>query len=309
MTKIKRLIALLLYLQQKRRTTAEEAASHFGVSQRTIYRDMQLLHEAGLPLQAEAGVGYRLGEEKQLAPVTFSREQALALFAARTLAGHKTSDATLRHLDDALAKVKEAARSTDQELLRDLDERTLSLGRLPAERRHTAYRFLSEIQLALAAKQLLEIDYLRADGTASSRLIEPHGLFFNQQWHLVAWCRMRKGLRDFRIDRIRQLKTGGDFKPRTGLPDLQTFLEEQLAMVKLDTYVIRFKKEVALVLAETKYYFGWTHETETDDGWIEMHFRNDSVDYMGRWCMYWLPKVKPVSPPELIAFIRRQLQG
>jgi len=307
MSRLQRILSLLLYLQQKRQITAEEAALHFGVSQRTIYRDMQELFAAGLPLQATAGSGYRLGDERQLAPISFSREQALALFTARTIAGYKTSDATLRHLDDVLDKIKQAAGNTDKELLAELEIRTWRSDQLPAENRHRAFRFLEEIQTALATKKLLDIEYIAINGEAKWRTIEPHGLFFNYQWHLLAWCRLRNDLRDFRVDRIRQLKVGASFKTRKNLPDVAAYLQSQQEWGPQNHYRIRFTEEVANMLVETKYYYGWVAEKQVENGWVEMEFQNNSVEYMGRWCMYWLPKAKAISPPALIDFIKSQL--
>lgn len=307
MSRLQRILQLLLHLQQKRRVTAEELAQHFGVSQRTIYRDMQELFAAGLPLQATAGSGYQLGDQRQLAPISFSREQALALFTARTLAGYKTSDATLRQLDEALEKIKQAAASQDKELIEALASKTWRLDQLPAENRHLAFRFLEEIQTALASKNSVDIEYLPTQGEAQWRTVEPHGLFYNNQWHLLAWCRLRNDLRDFRVDRIRQLKVGATFKTRKNLPSLADYLQTQNELGPQNHYIIQFTDEVAKILVETKYYYGWVAEKKLAGGWVEMAFRNNSVDYMGRWCMYWLPKARPVSPPELLDFIDKQL--
>jgi len=307
MSRLQRILQLLLYLQQKRKVTADELAQHFGVSQRTIYRDMQELFAAGLPLKATPGNGYQLGDQRQLAPISFSREQALAIFTARTLAGYKTSDSTLRQLDDALEKIKHASASQDMELLETLESKTWRLDQLPAANRHRAFRFLEEVQTALASKTLLEIEYIPMQGEAQWRTIEPHSLFYNYQWHLLAWCRLRNDLRDFRVDRIRQLKVGTAFRTRKNLPSLAYFLQSQNELGPQNHYHIRFSQEVANTLVETKYYYGWVAEKKLADGWVEMEFRNNSVEYMGRWCLYWLPKAQPVSPPELLLFIEKQL--
>ncbi len=307
MSRLQRIIAILSFLQQKRRVTAEELALRFEVSQRTIYRDMQELFAAGLPLQATTGSGYLLGDQRQLAPISFSREQALAIFTARTLAGYKTSDATLRHLDDALQKIKAAATSQDKTLLEELENNTWQLDQLPAENRHRAFRFLEEIQTALASKHTLEIEYFPMQGQTQWRTVEPHSLFYNYQWHLLAWCRLRNDLRDFRVDRIRQLRVGVKFKARKTLPSLPDYLQSQNELGPQNHYIIQFTEEVANMLIETKYYYGWMAEKQLENGWVEMAFRNNSVEYMGRWCMYWLPKVRPVSPPELLTFINKQL--
>ena len=82
MNRVDRLLALILYLQSRRVVTAEEMAQHFELSIRTIYRDLAALGEAGVPIAAEAGVGYTLMKGYNLPPVNFSAEEASALVTA-----------------------------------------------------------------------------------------------------------------------------------------------------------------------------------------------------------------------------------
>ena len=178
----------------------------------------------------------------------------------------------------------------------------------PPENRHQACRFLEEIQLALASKKLRDVEYIVSQGTAARRSIEPHGLFFNQQWHLLAWCSLRKDLHDFCADRICQLKVGTSFKTRSGLPHLATYLPGQNVREPQQYYTIRFSPDIAPKIVETKYDYGWLAESVVDAGRIEMDFSNNSVEYTGRWCMYWLPNAQAIAPMALLAFIDEQLQ-
>ena len=79
MNRIDRLNAILIQLQTKRKIKAQEIADKFGISLRTVYRDVKALEEAGVPVIGEAGSGYQLMEGYRLPPVQFCREEAAAL--------------------------------------------------------------------------------------------------------------------------------------------------------------------------------------------------------------------------------------
>ena len=80
MSKSERLFELLTLLRSKRyAVTAMAMAEELGVSERTIYRDVQSLQLSGVPIEGEAGVGYRLGKGSHLPPLMFTEEEMLAM--------------------------------------------------------------------------------------------------------------------------------------------------------------------------------------------------------------------------------------
>ncbi len=83
--KFDRVVAILTQLQSKRIVKAQELADRFGVSLRTIYRDIKTLESSGVPISSEAGVGYSIMEGYKLPPVMFTREEAVSFVAAEKL--------------------------------------------------------------------------------------------------------------------------------------------------------------------------------------------------------------------------------
>src|SRR6185503_11803203 len=90
MNRVDRLLAVILFLQSRRVTTAEQMARHFELSVRTIYRDLAALAEIGVPIAAEAGVGYTIMKGYHLPPVNFTTEEANALVTGGMLVGQFT---------------------------------------------------------------------------------------------------------------------------------------------------------------------------------------------------------------------------
>jgi predicted DNA-binding transcriptional regulator YafY len=220
--RIDRLVAILIYLQGRRVTRAEDIAEEFETSIRTVYRDITALAEAGVPIIGEAGVGYSIVKGYHLPPVHFTTEEATALITASMLMDHFADRSLMASMTSALAKIRAVLPPDHQDHIARL-ERRMSLPNAP-RRNQPASLFL--IQKALADRTVLRISY-RGSGAAEAlqRDIEPLGLtYYGDRWHVIAWCRLRRDYRDFRTDRIEAISSlSQQFNPREGF-SLSDFL-------------------------------------------------------------------------------------
>jgi len=203
MNRIDRLFGMTTRLQARKYTSAEQLAEQFGISVRTVYRDIRALSEQGIPVGFEAGRGYFLVQGFFLPPVSFSAEEASALLLLESL-GATLADHSIRpHVAAALHKVKAVLRGPDQDRLTQLAE-GMRLHVPEYQEGHTQY--LATMQAAIANRHVLELDYRDKSGGSSQRRVEPIGLvFYNFTWHLIGWCHLRRGYRDFRVARVQRL--------------------------------------------------------------------------------------------------------
>jgi len=212
MNRIDRLFALVLYLQGAGTATAGEMAGHFGLSVRTIYRDMAALGEAGVPVVAEAGVGYALLRGYRLPPVNFTEEEASALVLGGRLTARLTDASIVSRLDAALCKVRAVLPGGVRDRVAGLERALATTTAAPPSPTELAL-----LQRAVAARRVLRLGYQGAgQAEATSRLVEPHGLIhYCQRWHLIGWCRDKNAFRDFRTDRMRDVEELAEtFAPR-----------------------------------------------------------------------------------------------
>ncbi|MCG2614650.1 YafY family transcriptional regulator [Terrimonas sp. NA20] len=201
--RLSRLTAILTQLQTKRMITAPELAAKFSVSVRTIYRDIRALEQAGVPILTEDGRGYLLMEHYRLPPVTFTEQQANALIIAEQLVLKNKDASFIKDYSEAIDKIKAVLRHSVKDKANLLAERTRFAQNLHRERSSSN---LSDLQFALTNFCLTKIDYTNETGKVSTRLIEPFALLSTQEnWLLVAWCRLREEFRYFRLDRIATL--------------------------------------------------------------------------------------------------------
>lgn len=224
MNRLDRLLALTTALQSKRYVTAEQLAERFGISVRTVYRDVKALCESGVPVSFEASKGYFLVPGFFLPPVSFTSEEAAALLLLEG-ASHVFADKSIQeHYTSALTKVRSLLRGQQKDNLETLASRMRI--QFPACM-SSDFAYLAPLQQCITEQTVLEIDYTNKQGEPSRRLVEPIGLiFYAMAWHVVGWCYKRDAYRDFRVSRITALRcTGRPFKKADHI-ELSEYMEE-----------------------------------------------------------------------------------
>lgn len=202
--RLSRLTAILTQLQTKKLLTATELANRFSVSIRTIYRDIKALEQAGVPILTEEGKGYSLMEGYKMPPVMFTERQANALILAEQLVLKNKDASFARDYMEAVDKIKAVLGYNVKDKANLLTERTRYDQNINSAK---SSNNLSELQYALTNFRVTEIAYSNEEKNDSTRLIEPFALLSTQEnWLLVAWCRLRKEFRYFRTDRIKALR-------------------------------------------------------------------------------------------------------
>jgi predicted DNA-binding transcriptional regulator YafY len=202
--RLPRLTAILTQLQTKRLITSTTLAAKFNVSIRTIYRDIRALEKSGVPILTEDGKGYTLMEGYRVPPVMFTESQANALILAEQLVLKNKDTSFIKDYSEAIEKIKAVLGYTVKDKANLLAERTRFNQNINNERNSSN---LSELQFALTNFCVTNIEYANEENKTSSRLIEPFALLSTQEnWLLVAWCRLRKDFRYFRLDRIKKMQ-------------------------------------------------------------------------------------------------------
>ena len=199
--RLSRLTAILTQLQAKRLVTAPELASKFQVSVRTIYRDIRALEEAGIPILTEEGKGYSLLEGYRLPPVMFTESEANALITAEQLILRNKDASLVKEYQLAISKIRSVLRYSMKDKVDLLSSRVVF--RVNAAQERTS-NYLSDIQLALTNFNLINISYYSpVTEETTVRIIEPFALYSTEEnWIVIAWCRLRFEYRAFRLDRI-----------------------------------------------------------------------------------------------------------
>ncbi|WP_396267671.1 helix-turn-helix transcriptional regulator [Ideonella sp.] len=201
MRRADRLFQLVQIIRGRRLTTAAFLAQRLEVSERTIYRDVADLQAQGVPLEGEAGVGYRLGAGFDLPPLLFTAEEAMALVASVRLAQPWLDPALARAAELALGRVMSVLPSSTRAAAQALPLFAPPVA--SASLNPTQQQGLQQWREATQARQRVSLQYRDAEAQASQRSVRPLGCFYwGGRWTLAAWCELRQDFRSFRLDRL-----------------------------------------------------------------------------------------------------------
>ena len=199
--KIDRLVSMILILLEKERVGAQELADLFEVSPRTIYRDIDSINMAGIPVRSVSGVGggFEIMEQYKIDKKIFSTADLSAILMGLSSLSHVIRG---EELVNALAKVKSfipAGQAKDIELKAN----QLQIDPTPWINGRDIQLYLDAIHAALDECKLIWFAYIDQSGNRTERIVEPYQLVLkSDNWYLQAYCYIREDYRMFKLTRI-----------------------------------------------------------------------------------------------------------
>ena len=200
MNRLTRITSILIQLQSKKVVTAKEIANRFEISLRTVYRDIKTLQEAGVPIGSENGIGYFIVDGYSLPPIMITEEEANALIVSEKLISNQGDASLIKDFNSILIKIKSVLRDFEKENITKLEHRIT-----PSYKKEVfESNWLSLIQKSITNAKVLKIDYHSIyKNEQTLREIEPLGVYYTDKaWIMIAYCRLRNDIREFRLDRI-----------------------------------------------------------------------------------------------------------
>jgi predicted DNA-binding transcriptional regulator YafY len=198
--------------------SARRLAERFEVSARTVQRDILALQEAGVPIWAVPGPGggYTIDPAHTLPPLNFTASEAAAIALALARSGPMPFDGAAR---TALRKVATAMSAAGR---MDTDELLARIHLLQAKPALSATPALHAVEQAVLERRVLCLDYRDKHGqSTTARVVEPLGFVGTEHnWYMLGWCRLRGGVRVFRLDRIGTVEVTAERSPARERPAL-----------------------------------------------------------------------------------------
>ena len=232
--KVDRLVSIIMILLEKERIGAQELANTFEVSPRTIYRDIDAINMAGIPVCSVPGVGggFEIMQKYKIDRKVFSTADLSAI-----LMGLSNLSTMIRgdELVNALAKVKSfipADRAKDIELKTNQIYIDLS----PWMGNRDIQPYLEIIKTALQESRLLSFEYVDHHGNKTARTAEPYQLVLkSSHWYLQGYCHKRNDFRLFKLSRTSNLQIREEFftprdykKPQLDISDIVATMQTEI---------------------------------------------------------------------------------
>jgi predicted DNA-binding transcriptional regulator YafY len=209
MRRADRLFEIVHHLRGRRLTTAAQLSGWLEVSERTIYRDIADLLASGIPIDGEAGVGYRLHPDFDLPPIMFGHNEIEALVIGARMVESWGGPGLAQGARSALCKI---AAALPKDKRATLESSPLFSPDFFISPRMNAQ--MDRLRTAINEHRRVELNYRDGEGRESLRRIRPLGLFFwGYGWSLGAWCELRNDFRNFRLDRIADCVLGEERFP------------------------------------------------------------------------------------------------
>jgi predicted DNA-binding transcriptional regulator YafY len=328
MNRTDRLLAIILELQGKGRQRAEDLAETFETSKRTIYRDIQALGEAGVPIVSIPGLGYSLMKGYFLPPLSFTTDEATMLILGSDLmaqsfdaqyrsaalsASRKIENVLPEKLREEVHYLQESIRFVTTDAMEQPieTEKLLQLRRAILQRNTIRFCYFTrypsstaEVERESGVSTHHHTSTAPTAAAQSTREADPYGLVhFLNAWHVIAYCHLRQDIRNFRLDRIDDLV----LLPKTFQRPANFKMGASQSGQRRRMHVrVLFDTEVARWVQEARSYY-MTSQEVTHDGLLvtlEPHQESEVL----QWLLSWGSHVRVLEPETLRQRITEEAQ-
>ena len=314
--RIRRIIRIMQLLQSGRPVGVDRLIEEFGVSRRTVFRDLNLLESAGIPCAFDRKTNsYSLQRNAVLPPVLLTLEEGLALMlltratlGARMLPDQKAAVAAAVKIESALPA---AVRGHCGELLKGVDVRWWPM----SETGHLA-DILTVIQQCVIEHRCLNMTYDSfKDGARITVTLRPYRLaFIRRGWYVIGYAERFGEVRTFKVERIDRIREDDSrFAPDPGF-SLEGYFGNAWQMIRVEKRYrvrVRFSPKVAGNVEEVLWHKTQVTERLDDDSLL-FEVEVDGIEEISWWVLGYGDQAVVLDPPELRAIVteraRRMLE-
>lgn len=292
---INRLFEIIMILLNKETVTAKELAEHFGVSTRTIYRDIDTLSLSNVPIYTNKGSGGGISILPEFTidkSLLSEKEQGEIISALHSLKAAKYSEA-----DSVITKLGAVFKNANSYNWVEVD--FSHWGSVEEERNK-----FNNLKDAILSRNVVEFEYVNSYGKISRRSVEPIKLMFKgQAWYLQGFCKNKKDNRIFRISRIRNLKVTDEIFNPSNLVSLKMDINN---VQKYEFITLKFKFQPE-ILYRVYDEFNYENIKQNEDGTVEATTTFPKGDWIYGYILSFGPLTEVLEPEDMRRKIKELL--
>jgi predicted DNA-binding transcriptional regulator YafY len=303
-TKSSRLLTVLNLIRSNRVMTTAQLANECGVTERTIYRDVLSLGEAGAPIYYDKG--HRLLGSAFLPPLNLTAAEYLALRAAVLGSPLMEMKSYNQELKSVIAKIDASLNGQLSEQIRKLNLRMQLSPKVTADSAASDLT-MRLLQQAIDGNAILKITYHSVSSGESVRSVDPYFIVFRgHAWYLLGYCHRHREMRLFRIDRIRKVTITALQFQRDCEFTLEKYFESSWGVYAGEKVEIKLllSGKAAVVVSSGKRHAS-QQVVKRKDGSVEYTVTVAGTDEIVRWIIGFGGEAQVISPPELVDQVRR----
>jgi predicted DNA-binding transcriptional regulator YafY len=295
-----RRMKLILMLQDsKKRITVDKLAETFGVSRRTIFRDLNALSEINVPVTWEQYSGYGVMPGYKVPPLMFSSKELATIMVGLNFVKSQIDQAMVEDAKGVELKIKNVLPDELKEFMDSLADRTVvdPFLHFGLEKKKGGSWYL--ISSAISQNKTIHFKYrARGESKKTDRVIDPYLLvFYRDHWNVIGFSKKRDDIRNFVLDRMSDIEISAkNFDPKNKIDVEALIFRSDGTGHFIELYVEesafkRFKANLP-----TKIF----KENKENSKFIKVGFYFDNLDYINEWLLQFADKVKINTPDELI---------
>lgn len=305
--KSQRLIQLIMRINAKRSFTVRELADEFGLSTRTITRDLQELSELGIPIYSVQGRGggYKLLQERLLPPISFTEGEALAMFFAAQTLDYFGSVPFGEGADSALHKFYHYLPADIREQIDRLKNRIMFW----SPYRPMSAEILQTLLQAIMIRSVVTVKY-KSSGGVSERNIQPIGLYASSgYWYCPAYCFHREDIRQFRADRILSAALNETIPCREDISPMTLLDKPNKDHLEQTTLQLEMTKKGVWLLESNPRFAPFIQQNEDGSGMATVKIAAEDLNFYVDLIWQLGGEVKIAAPAEGIAYMNQKIES
>lgn len=302
-SRVSRVVKILTALQSGQSYAVDDLAEMFGLSRRTVFRDLKELQNIGVPYHYNVKESsYKIDPEFFLPPIDLNLQEALSLL----LLIHKSRDQfQLPFKNSALLAALKIENNLPAKLRKYCNTvlQNISIRGYPQAPANSLNKIFSQLQNAIARKRKVTILYHSLfENKDITTELSPYHLLYNQRaWYVLGKSSVHKAVRTFKLNRIKELNVSNRCFVDEGNFDVSEYIGRAWSMIpegRIYNVKLRFLPKVADNVAEVQWHSTQT-VTRNKDGSIITEFRVDGLDEIIWWILGYGDQVQVLAPAAL----------
>ncbi len=311
MSKISHLIEMIITLQYKGLTTATELAETLEVDKKTIYRYINSLNKASIPVHTKKGRygGFYIDQEFYMKPSKLSEGELQSLFMSTQILTKENGFMYEKDLQKAVTKIKNLYMNSESELKHINESGNFKINEIGSLQ--NLEDKISQINYAMSRGRTLSINYFSINrNNLTIKKVDPYNLIFREgSWYIIGYYYKNDQVQTFKISRIQSLKITDEIYMIPHNFSLKEYLEENLTAFKGDKskVVIKFDKEVSSFIKNGKWHINEQIEN-LDDGSLLLSIYLDELNEIKNWILGFGKNAEVIEPIVLREEIKKEIE-
>jgi len=301
--RIDRMLGIIVLLLNRNKISAKKLAERFDVSVRTIYRDIEAINMAGVPIVSHAGSngGFGIIENYRLDRQVLSIDDMTSIITALKGVSKSLGDNDLDNIAEKILSI--VPRDKIPNINKHFEE--VSIDITPWGFKEKSREYLKKLQTAISDCDVVKFLYRNMRGETIRRVVEPMTMIFKgYAWYLFGYCKIRNDFRLFRLSRMDALEITNQKFERKNVLYKEYFMQQDSALNTIEI-VLKFKPEARIRVEE---YFEESTVKFTSDGGMIVSVSFPEDEWVFATILSFGEVVEVVSPPNIREKIRKKAQ-